>query len=584
MPPSLHPKKLWAFVAAYLVLSIITVLATYQFSLRSELDRLSRSGVVIVEQSADRLIAQLESYREMTDLMARHPQVSTLIEGRSSTAQTSEFLLQTALTTGAKEIHALDAAGHVLASSIYEEHPDVIGTNWSTRADVVAAQTRRMGIFHSVDSNGRRSYYFARSVLRNDGKPRGYVIVKVNMDELEAEWRIDETVVTFFDAAGVSFVSNRIGLALKRDLKLQRVPLSTFSYSETQLPLLPDHVTTVTGGHQLWNFSDGSEMPRHALIVSQSVPLINMTARAFVDAHPAFSEARLLAALIAAVSSLFGLGFAFFVQSRARLADQLRLEAEVNTQLEARVAKRNTQLQKAQDDLIQASKLTALGQMSAGISHELNQPLSAIQNYAANTKKLIERGRTPEARETLTLISEQTQRMGRIIHNLRGFARKETEPLEMVNVAQVLTASIGFAAQRAKSEGVELVVEAIPEAWVDAGQVRLQQVIVNLLSNAMDAMTDSAHKQITVDLSQRRDQVQLVVSDTGPGLADIERAFEPFYTTKEIGASKGLGLGLSISYGIIGSFGGLLSVENLNQGGAAFTITLPSIISQEAAQ
>ncbi len=100
----------------------------------------------------------------------------------------------------------------------------------------------------------------------------------------------------------------------------------------------------------------------------------------------------------------------------------------------------------------------------------------------------------------------------------------------------------------------------------------------------MDAMADSPRKEISVSLSQRRGQVQLVVSDTGPGLADIERAFEPFYTTKEIGASKGLGLGLSISYGIVGSFGGLLSVENLDQGGAAFTITLPSIATQEAAQ
>ena len=124
--------------------------------------------------------------------------------------------------------------------------------------------------------------------------------------------------------------------------------------------------------------------------------------------------------------------------------------------------------------------------------------------------------------------------------------------------------------------------ESIDEAWVDAGQVRLQQVIVNLLSNAMDAMATSPEKQITATLSQRREQVQLVIADTGPGLADIERAFEPFYTTKEIGASKGLGLGLSISYGIIGSFDGLLSVENLDQGGAAFTITLPASTSEEA--
>lgn len=579
-----RPGRLRAIAAVYVAVSLVLVATTYQLSLRSGLDRLARSGIVIVEQSADRLIAQLESYRELTDLMARHPQIPALIEGRSTTARTSEFLLRIALTTGANEVHALDGNGKVLASSGFEERPQVIGSDWSKRADVIAAKTRRMGVYHSADTNGQRSYYFARSVLRDDSSREGFVVVKVNMDELEAEWRIDETVVTFFDVAGVGFVSNRLGLALRRDKSLEQVPAATFAYAEETLAPLPDYTFSKSGGQTLWDFGKGTEMPSLALVVSQDVPLIEMTARAFMDAQPALGQARLLAALSAAILSLFGLGFAIFVQSRARMSDQLRLEAEANTQLEARVAKRNAQLQKAQDDLIQASKLTALGQMSAGISHELNQPLSAIQNYAANAKKLIERGREPEASENLTLIAEQTQRMGRIIHNLRGFARKETEPLERVNVAEVLTASLGLAAQRAKSEGITLKVDTASQVWVDAGQVRLQQVIVNLLSNAMDAMTDSKRKEITVSLSQRRDQVQLVIADTGPGLADIERAFEPFYTTKEIGASKGLGLGLSISYGIIGSFGGLLSVENMDNGGAAFTISLPALAMQEAAQ
>lgn len=576
--------KLWAVITAYLLLSITVAIATYQLSLRSGLDRLSQSGAVILEQSADRLIAQLESYREMTDLMSRHPQVAALIEGRSISAHTSEFLLRTALTTGAKELHVLDASGSVLASSTYEDPLNTIDENWASRADIIAARSRRMGVFHSAADNGQRSYYFARSVLRDDGKPQGYVVVKVNMDELEAEWRIDETVVTFFDTAGVSFVSNRLALALRYDAALAIAPPDTFGYATEWLFPIPDHKKSRSGRHDIWTFTAQSEMPDNALVVSQDVPLIDMTARAFVDAQPAFSNARLLAALTAALLSLLGLGVAIFVQSRARMADQLRIEADLNIELEARVAKRNAQLQQAQDNLVQASKLTALGQMSAGISHELNQPLSAIQNYAANAKKLMERGREPEAHDNLTLISEQTQRMGRIIHNLRGFARKETEPLEKVNVADVLTASLSLAAQRAKSEGVEMIVDAVPDAWVDAGQVRLQQVIVNLLSNAMDAMADTPVKQIETTLSLHRGQVQLVVSDTGPGLADIERAFEPFYTTKEIGASKGLGLGLSISYGIIGSFGGLLSVENLETGGAAFTITLPALSAQEAAQ
>lgn len=573
-----------AFVGLYLALAIALVSAAYQLSFRAGLDRLEDSGAIVVEQAADRLIAQLESYREQADFLARHPDIPAMIQGRSTAARTSEFLLRMALTAGAREIHALNSAGHVLASSTYEDAPEFLGRDLSGRADIVAANTGRMGVFHSADPDGKRSYYFARGVLGDDARPQGFVVVKVNMDELESEWRIDDTIVTFFDDAGVAFVSNRLGLALTRDAALSQTTAITTNYAHAPITPFPTYNITQGGGRTLWHFSEAPNMPSRALIVSRDVPLIDMTARAFVDIQPAANEARLTAALTAALLSLFGLGFAIFVQGRARLSDQLRLEEAANTQLEARVATRNAQLQQAQDNLIQASKLTALGQMSAGISHELNQPISAIQNYAENTKKFIERGRNPEAQENLTRISEQTQRMGRIIHNLRGFARKETEPLERVNVGTVLDASLDFATQRAKSEGVVLQVSTLPDIWVDAGQVRLQQVIVNLLSNAMDAMSDSPRKEISVTLSLRRGQVQLVITDTGPGLSDIERAFEPFYTTKDIGASKGLGLGLSISYGIIGSFNGLLSVENLEHGGAAFTISLPACAPQETTQ
>jgi len=190
--------------------------------------------------------------------------------------------------------------------------------------------------------------------------------------------------------------------------------------------------------------------------------------------------------------------------------------------------------------------------MSAGISHELNQPLSAIQNYAENTKKLIDRDRGAEARANLSLISEQIQRMGRIIVNLRSFARKETEPLEVVDIGAIIDAAIALSSQRAKSESVTVHTDLPPQTvQVEAGHVRLQQVIVNLLSNAMDAMAEHPQKSIWVELACRAGSAHLVVRDTGPGLAEPSRAFEPFYTTKEIGASKGLGLGLSISYGII---------------------------------
>lgn len=566
-------------IIAFVLLACAIILGVFQLGLRSGLDRLERSGRITLEQAADRLIAQLESYRELANFTARHPQVFAEIEGRGAELRTSEYLLRTALISGAKSIHVLDRNGTVIASSGFEDAPDVIGSDLSWRADVIAAATGRMGVYHSASTSGERGYYLTRSVLDADKRAQGFVVIKVNMDELEYTWRIDENVVTFFDEYGVVFVSNRLRLALAQDPKLAQMPMTLGAnapYPDGTLTAFPAHGFSRLGGRPIWTFTSDGTMPERALVMSQDVPLIEMTARSFLDVSDVVQEARLQASLTAALLALVGLGLFIFWQGRQRMADQLRIEAEANAVLEARVAQRNQQLQRAQDDLVQASKLTALGEMSAGISHELNQPLSAIQNYAENAKKFLDRDRPQDAAGNLSLISEQTQRMGRIIRNLRGFARKETEPLEVVEMASVLDAALDLSAQRAKTEGVTLNAQTPgTEIWVEAGQVRLQQVIVNLLSNAMDALAESKVKEIWVTLKDDNEHARLIVEDSGPGLEDIKRAFEPFYTTKEKGASKGLGLGLSISYGIIGSFGGTLSVENLDGSGASFTITVP---------
>jgi len=242
--------------------------------------------------------------------------------------------------------------------------------------------------------------------------------------------------------------------------------------------------------------------------------------------------------------------------------------------LEARVEERTAQLQAAQNQLVQAGKLTALGQMSAGISHEVSQPLAAIRNFASNGITLIERDRVPEASENLGQITEQVDRINRIIKNLRGFARNETEVAEPVDLSVVLRDALRLVQRRMEEEQITLSYEPPSQAiMVMGGAVRLQQVFVNLMSNSMDAMAEAESRVLTLRIEKSEETARVFVRDTGAGLAEPERAFEPFYTTKDIGASKGLGLGLSISYGIIGSFGGELSCRNLRMG-AEFCVAL----------
>ncbi|MEE3072346.1 MAG: ATP-binding protein, partial [Pseudomonadota bacterium] len=273
-------------------------------------------------------------------------------------------------------------------------------------------------------------------------------------------------------------------------------------------------------------------------------------------------------ATVAAVILLFFGALLFLVTERRRALSL------ANLQLEERVAQRTAELEQAQSDLVQAGKLSALGKMSAGISHELNQPLMAIQTFAENAVLFMERGRDADARKNLERISDMARRMGRIIKNLRAFARQEREPVGRVDLVQVIANALELSEARMKQEGVALVWSPPAQpVLVRGGDVRLQQVTLNLISNAIDAMTGQTFRCLTITLTEG-DPVLMTVADTGPGIEAPEKIFDPFYSTKEVGASEGMGLGLSISYGLVQSFGGVIRGENSPDEGAVFSVEL----------
>jgi two-component system C4-dicarboxylate transport sensor histidine kinase DctB len=225
--------------------------------------------------------------------------------------------------------------------------------------------------------------------------------------------------------------------------------------------------------------------------------------------------------------------------------------------------------------LVQAGKLKALGEISAGISHELNQPLAAMQNFSENGAKMLDLNKIEDARINFDLIGTQINRITRIIKSLRAFARKEKETIEVIDLQEVIKETLSLSKSRIDFEKVNI--EWHPEdkeIMVMGGHVRLQQVVINLLTNAIDSMQNKKNKKIFIKILESGSDVIMSVRDTGDGLIDPERVFEPFYSTKEVGASKGMGLGLSISYGIVGSFGGEMSCSNHKSGGAEFSIKL----------
>ncbi|MCB2110984.1 sensor histidine kinase [Albidovulum sp.] len=557
-------------VALFLALSVAVSAAVGWVALSGGLMRLDERGRADLALAADRLLGQLQRYRETTVLMARHPAVLGLTLAPATEPGPVNALLQGAADlTRSDELILTDTRGHVLAATGSAGRSDHAGRPYFERAMQGA-----LGFQHEIDAaTGRRYFVYAAPVFSDAGPVIGALVARIATEAVEVIWRGEPMIVFFTDDKGLAFVSNR------DELVLVRLALVSDA-AEPSAPDLLRRDERRIAGHEIWDLDGGPYLPARALHLTRSLPVIGMTGEALVDIAPAERQALLLALMSATLC--LGLGAIAFalIERRRALAVRLAAEADANARLEFRVAERtgelmaaNQLLQRTQAELVQAGKLSALGQMSAGISHELNQPLMAIQSYAENAAQFLDRSEPARTAENLGRISELARRMGRIIRNLRAFSRRESGPLSDVDLGGVVAAALELTETRLAKAGVAVSWTPPPQpVLVRGGEVRLQQVVVNLLANAADAMAPRGEVSIAVVPAGGR--VRLTVSDTGPGLAEPDRIFDPFYSTKEVGASEGMGLGLSISYGIVQSFGGTIAGRNRPEGGAEITVEL----------
>lgn len=238
-----------------------------------------------------------------------------------------------------------------------------------------------------------------------------------------------------------------------------------------------------------------------------------------------------------------------------------------------------TDLRETQAQLIQASKMASLGEMSTGVAHELNQPLNVIRMAAANCLRKIKRDDVvPEHLiEKLNRISDQTARAAQIIDHMRMFGRKERSTAGPISPGQACRDALDMMSEQLRLGNIVVITELNDTEGINVlgHKIQLEQVIVNLLSNARDAINNNGKaRRIEMITKQSEDRVSISVSDTGGGVPSgiRDRIFEPFFTTKAVG--KGTGLGLSVSYGIIRDMGGELSVSDVHDG-ASFCITFP---------
>ena len=595
--------------AASLAIIAGAALTAHDVGMRSGIDSLRGAAGHRLDMVGAGLESDLARFEYLPSLLEMTPSVFALLDAPASPAlrdEVNRYLQGVNITAGASNLYVLDRAGVALAASDWKESGTPVGTDLSFRPYVKQALAQGHGRFYGVGITSKRAGYYLSYALRQHGRQRGVATVKVDLEEAERAWRNLPGHVLLADERGVVILSSREEWKFRPLAPLPAAVLadiaSTRPYGEATLEPLRWHESGSEADASMVRLAGTSYLSSERPLRRTGWRLI-----ALDEVDPVRADARNLAITAALGTSVLLLLLTVLWQRqravRHKLANRAALQA-AHDSLETKVVERTVELRSAnalladevqarraieadlratQGELVHAGKMAVLGQMSAGMVHELNQPLGAMRTLSDNACVLLDQDRLLDARGNLERIAHLVDRLGRLTHQLKAFAHKGSPAREPVNLRQVVSNAQFLVSQRLRDNGVEMIVEVPAGLAVLAEEARLEQVIVNLLANAIDAMAASPVRRLRVvaDASDRDEgSCAIQVCDTGPGIrADIlPRLFEPFITSKPAGA--GLGLGLMISSHILREWGGSLRARNMEGGGACFAIELAVAVRQ----
>ena len=533
------------------------------------------------------LLGTLNRYEVLPRILGDLPELRSALQNTEVPAvqdQANRLLKQLQRRTGADVIYLMDTRGMTLAASNWDAEDSFVGRNFAFRPYFRQAMEGRLGRFFGLGTtSGKRGYYFGAAV-RDGEQILGVLVVKVDLDSTETLWGSTPERLLVTDNFGVVILTSRPDWRFRATRGLGVDEREQIAFDQPYPTLYPQDLTL---NIDAW------------LIQSRELKETGWTVRILAPVSLVERPVRTVVAIGAATLLALLLWLGLLMQRRRHFLERLALDSQARQQLEQRVLERTRDLEalnsrlkvevlereqaqqelvRAQDELLQAGKLSALGTMSASISHELNQPLAAIRSYADNARVLLDHERVDEARDNLRLISELIARMASIIAHLRAFARRDQHAPERVALQPALDDALALLAKRRQAMGVELIRD-LPEAtlWVQAGETRLRQILANLLANALDALGERPQpRRIWLRAELEGDGVLLTLRDNGPGFSAeaLQRAREPFFTTKT--SAQGLGLGLAICDTLTRALGGELRMSNHAEGGAQLGLFLRS--------
>ena len=525
----------------------------------------SRAEVRLALYSGN-ILSELQRNQIVPQLLARDP---TLIGALNSGdfSQSSQRLIEYRDEIAAEGMLLMDKEGRAVAAT---DRALIASIHRAEPYFVEATRSNDTVFTSSVLDSGARVFAYSRRI-EAQGELIGVIMVEVDLKKFESSWAgFTDAVIVADSEATIILATEARWRGLTEEEALSVRPAQSAIERAFR-------ATARWGALPADAYLQGEAVMRQETRIGfQGWRITSFTTYAGVRER----VNAVLALEIMGIAILVALSF-YLVSRKAtsRLRFFQRESAELrqlNQALQREIAEREKaerHLEVAEQTLQQSSKLAALGEMSAAVSHELNQPLAAMKTYLAGAKLLLQRRRADEALSSFQRIDDLIERMGAITRQLKSYARKGGDAFEAIDVRQSMSSALSMMEPQLRRREVEIT-SSLPRdpVIVEADRIRLEQVLVNLIRNALDATKGTSDPKVELMVNVG-DEVLISVRDNGTGIEDLDNLFEPFYTTKAPG--DGVGLGLAISSGIVNDLGGRLTARNGRDGGAVFEITLP---------
>jgi len=548
-----------------------------------------------LERFAEFISSKLDKYAHLPQLIAKDSELISALQSPDNSAQielTNRYLQHINQTIQSTDAYLLDEFGNTIASSNWNLERSFVGRNYAWRPYFSnAIQGKPSQYFALGSSSKQRGYYFSYPVTYA-AEIIGVIVIKMDLTAIEANWQNKTNTFVATDSNNVIFMSSNESWLFKS--------LTTLSES-TRQSILNSRQYLDTPIRSFGLAGDLSQEHSHLrnpalpgfehdyLVSSRPLDKHNLTLRVLTSKVNLLWTTLSFSLVLSLMFVIAYLSFALAYQRQLKKRQFEQLQSEAKQKLEFLVMERTSELQaeisertkteqalrQTQDELIQAAKLAVLGQMSASISHELNNPLAAIRSFADNGKRFLARQSYERVDDNLSRISALTDRMAKISNQLRSFTRKsDSNEVSKLDIKPLILSAKELLAAQCKAKQVDLrldLEQQLPN--VELNPIQFEQVLINLVTNAMQALEQQDQRTIEISATVSDSHIAIFVDDNGPGIAYSEQhqLFEPFYTTKK----NGLGLGLSISQQITQAMGGTLDIADSPLGGARFVITLP---------